>query len=302
MSTKNHNLNIHMYNFQELLDLFNLQHNFSLAELKQAKKVVLRTHPDKSKLPSEYFLFYKKAFEVVVNYYENNHKQNTAVPDKKIIYETNNSHYDDETNKRVSNVINNMNAKDFNSKFNKIFDKEMVSKIDTEKNKWFQEDNSLYDTDEKVNANNIGDVFNKMKTQQQGIVKYNGVQNLFINSNSGTQLYHDEESDEYVTTDPFSKLKFDDLRKVHKDQTIFAVSEKDISKVPQYSSVDHYSRERNRQSLTPLEKQQAQKLLHQRELEQQKKISQKEYQSKLQTMNYTEKNKNVLSTFLRIKN
>ena len=129
MSTKNHNLNIHMYNFQELLDLFNLQHNFSLAELKQAKKVVLRTHPDKSKLPSEYFLFYKKAFEVVVNYYENNHKQNTAVPDKKIIYETNNSHYDDETNKRVSNVINNMNAKDFNSKFNKIFDKEMVSKI-----------------------------------------------------------------------------------------------------------------------------------------------------------------------------
>ena len=64
MSAKNHNLNIHMYNFQELLDLFNLQHNFSLAELKQAKKVVLRTHPDKSKLPSEYFLFYKKSGEI----------------------------------------------------------------------------------------------------------------------------------------------------------------------------------------------------------------------------------------------
>lgn len=302
MSTKNHNLNIHMYSFQELLDLFNLQYNFSLDELKQAKKIVLRTHPDKSKLPGEYFLFYKKAFEVIVNYYENNNKQSAVVPNKEIVYESNNSHYDEDTNKHVSKIINNINAKDFNKKFNQIFDKEMVSKIDTEKNKWFQEDNSQYTTDEKVNANNIGDVFNKMKTQQQGIVKYNGVQNLFINSNSGTQLYDDEESDEYVTTDPFSKLKFDDLRKVHKDQTIFAVSEKDISKVPQYSSVDHYSRERNRQSLTPLEIREAQKLLHQRELEQQKKISQKEYQSKLETMNYSEKNKNVLSTFLRIKN
>jgi len=302
MSTKNHNLNIHMYNFQELLDLFNLQHNFSLDELKQAKKVVIRTHPDKSKLSGDYFLFYKKAFEIIVKYYENNHKQNAVVPDKKINYESNNSHFDEETDKQVSKMINNMDAKDFNQKFNTIFDKEMVSTIDTEKNKWFQEEDPQYKTNEKVNANNIGDVFNKMKSQQQGIVKYKGVQNLFINSNSGTQLYDEEDSDEYITTDPFGKLKFEDLRKVHKDQTIFAVSENDIHKVKQYNSVEQYNRERGRQVLTPLKKQEAERQLQTQELDQQKKISQKEYQSKLQTMNYTEKNKNVLSTFLRIKN
>ena len=65
-----HNLNIQNYNFQELLELFNLQYNFNLDDLKVAKKIVLKTHPYKSKLPGEYFLFYKKAFDIIVNYYK----------------------------------------------------------------------------------------------------------------------------------------------------------------------------------------------------------------------------------------
>jgi ribosomal protein S18 len=61
-------------------------------------------------------------------------------------------------------------------------------------------------------------------------------------------------------------------------------------------------KERSRHNLNPLEKQQAEQKLNQEMLNQQKKISQKEYKSKLQTMDYTEKNKKVLSTFLQIKN
>ena len=303
MSTKTHNLNIQMYNFKDVLELFNLQYNFTLDDLKQAKKVVLMTHPDKSRLPSEYFLFYKQAYKIVYEYYNNNNKQNNIVPNKEIIYQNNDTNYDENTTNEISKQIKKINKKDFNQQFNKLFDKNMVSSVDIEKNKWFKEDKQIFDTNEKVNANNIGDVFNTMKLQQhnQGLVKYNGVQNLFINSNSGSNLY-DDDNDEYVTTDPFSKLKFDDLRKVHKDQTIFAVSEKDINKVQQFSSVDHYMKERSRHNLNPLEKQQAEQKLNQEMLNQQKKISQKEYKSKLQTMDYTEKNKKVLSTFLQIKN
>ena len=62
MNSKTHNLDIAMYSFKELLDLFNLSYNISIDELKQAKKRVLMTHPDKSKLGPEYFLFYKKAY------------------------------------------------------------------------------------------------------------------------------------------------------------------------------------------------------------------------------------------------
>ena len=51
-----HNLNIQTYSFEELLGLFNLTTQFGIEELKKAKRKVLWMHPDKSRLPSEYFL------------------------------------------------------------------------------------------------------------------------------------------------------------------------------------------------------------------------------------------------------
>ena len=71
-----HNLDIHMYKFNEILELFGLSYQLNLDDLKRAKNVVLKTHPDKSGLSSEYFLFYKKAFEMVLQYYNENHKYN----------------------------------------------------------------------------------------------------------------------------------------------------------------------------------------------------------------------------------
>ena len=60
--SKSHNLNIHMYKFDEILGLFDLTYDISIEDMKRAKKKVLMTHPDKSRLPPDYFLFYKKIF------------------------------------------------------------------------------------------------------------------------------------------------------------------------------------------------------------------------------------------------
>jgi hypothetical protein len=120
---------------------------------------------------------------------------------------------------------------------------------------------------------------------------------------SGGNYYDDDESDDaYVTSDPFSKLKFDDLRKVHKDQTVFAVSESDFSKVQQYQSVDHYNRERSRQSLDPMDKTQAQKILEEQERLAKEANMRRDYHAKLASKQYEEKNKNVLSAFLQLGN
>ena len=54
-------LNVENYNLNEILELFKLDYDFNSSDLKKAKRVVLMTHPDKSKLPKEYFLFYTKA-------------------------------------------------------------------------------------------------------------------------------------------------------------------------------------------------------------------------------------------------
>ena len=297
---KKHNLDIHMYNFNELLELFGLTYNITIEDLKRAKKVVLMTHPDKSKLGSEYFLFYKKAFDVILQFYENQEKQNRPIPEETQKYEPIKSDLNTSTNKTVSTIINKMNPNEFNQKFNNLFESNMVSKKENT-NEWFSKDEPTYNIEGNVSVNNMGQAFDKIKEKQNGIVKYRGVENLYINSASGTNLY-DGESDEYVNCDPFSKLKFDDLRKVHKDQTVFTVSERDIQKVPQYSSVDQFMRERGKQSLAPLEKQESEKLLSLKEEQYRQAMLQKQYGANLKTMEYAEKNKSVLSSFLQLKN
>jgi hypothetical protein len=105
-----------------------------------------------------------------------------------------------------------------------------------------------------------------------------------------------------VTSDPFSKLKYDDLRKVHKDETIFAVKESDYNNVCKYKSVDEINRARTTDKLTPIDKPHAEKMLYEQEEVFKKQIAEKKYQSNLRTNEYAEKNKNVLATFLRIQN
>jgi hypothetical protein len=298
-----HNLNINTYNLDEILELFHLSYNISVNDLKRAKKVVLMTHPDKSKLGPEYFLFYKKAFDVVVQFYENQHKQNQVVPTEQPKYEPiNASNINKSAVRKVTSVINEMSPSEFNSKFNQLFDANMSSKPNAERNSWFTKDEPSYQVDGDVNKQNMEVMFDKMKQQQNNTVlsRYRGVENL--TSGSGSNLYDEEDNDEYVRCDPFSKLKFDDLRKVHKDQTVLAVSEKDINNVQLYSSIDQYNRVRGQQTLTPLEKSEAERLLSTQEQQFKQRIMQKEYQSNLRTMEYEHKNKTVLSSFLQLRN
>jgi hypothetical protein len=307
--SKSHNLNIHMYKFDEILGLFDLTYDISIDDMKRAKKKVLMTHPDKSRLSPDYFLFYKKAFDIVVRFYEEQNKQNQKLPTEKQNYDTSNIDTSNKSmSKQVSNAINKMSDKEFQQKFNKLFEENMANRPDPSKNEWFHKDEPIYNIDEKVNSNNMGQVFDKIKqTQQQMVVdKYRGVENLYVNMDSGSRLYDDDDDadndDTYVTCDPFSKLKFDDLRKVHKDQTVFVVSERDIQKVPQYSSVDHFMRERGKQTLTPLEKQEAEHVLASQDKVYRERMMRKEYEAQLKSSQYNEKNKAVLSNFLRLQN
>ena len=301
--TKTHNLNIHMYKLNEILDLFGVSYDISIEDLKQAKKIVLMTHPDKSKLSPEYFLFYKKAFDIIVQFYENQTKQNRPVPKEEINYQSMNTNgYDKSSSNKIRNTINEMPTNEFQERFNQLFEENMSSKPDVSKNEWFTKDDNIYKVPENVNSKNIGQVFQRFKEENSNTVlaKYRGVE--CINTQSGNGYYDEEDNDQYVACDVFSKLKFDDLRKVHKDQTIFAVSENDYQKVPQFSSVDHYVRERSKVSMTPLEKEQAELMLSQQERQYRETMMKKEHAAKLKSMEYEQKNKTVLGNFMRLGN
>ena len=66
-------LNIDNYNLPDILALFGLPTLFNEDDLKRAKLAVLKTHPDKSQLPKEYFLFFTKAYRIVHQIYTIRH-------------------------------------------------------------------------------------------------------------------------------------------------------------------------------------------------------------------------------------
>lgn len=66
-------LNIDNYNLSDILSLFHLPTLFNEEDLKRAKLAVLKTHPDKSQLPKEYFLFFTKAYRILHQIYTVRH-------------------------------------------------------------------------------------------------------------------------------------------------------------------------------------------------------------------------------------
>lgn len=295
-----HNLNINMYSLDELLGLFDLKYNMTLEDLRRAKKSVLMLHPDKSKLSPDYFLFYKKAFDIVVQYFNTEHKTNQPVTEENSQYKPLESQYNKSTVQKVKTMVNEMPVSEFQNKFNQLFEENMVLKPDQNKNEWFKKDEPIFKTSEQVSSKNMGKVFDGFKQQSADLIRYKGVQHM-ISSSNGSHLY-DDNDDSYVTSDPFSKLKYDDLRKVHKDQTIFSVSEKDYNNMPQYSSIDQYNRERSKNMGAPLEKQEAERLLSEQDQQFRQRMLQKQHADKLRTMEYEEKNKTIMSKFLHIGN
>jgi len=296
----NHNLNIHMYTFDEILTLFDLTAKISMEDLKRAKKKVLMMHPDKSHLGSEYFLFYKKAFELVVEFYDNQNKQNQKITEETTNYSALDTiSWNKSTTKQINKAIGEMPKEQFREKFNQLFEKNMQKEIKPDVNDWFSKNDPLYQIDENA-GKSMDKSMIQIKQQSNSINVYRGVQTLSSSSRSGNLYDDDQDSGEYVSCDPFSKLKYDDLRKVHKDQTVFAVSESDFDKVEKYGSVDHLNRTRGNQILTPLDKMDAQRMLDSQESKMKEHIMKKEYLAKLETMKYQEKNKIIMSTFLQL--
>ena len=310
-----HNLNIQSYSLPELLSLFDIQaaHQISQEDIKRAKKKVLMLHPDKSRLTPEYFLFYKKAFDAVVQIYNSQNRQNQVIDENTIKYRPqNNEDHNKSTAQQINKNISQMSSGDFNNKFNNLFESnQMSNKPDPRRNEWFTSENAAINIPEKssISSKNMGQAFDQIKqnNSSSGLIRYRGVQDMY-SGNSGSGLYddlgdneQDAESATYITSDPFSKLKYDDLRKVHKDETVFAVSESDFDKMPKYQSVDHFNRERGKQSLDPLSKDQAQQMLSEQERLTKERMVKKEFDANLRSQQFVEKNKTVLASFMYLK-
>jgi len=72
---QNLDTDISNYGLQDILNLFAIPVAFNETHLKHAKRIVLKTHPDKCNLPKEYFLFFTKAYRILHQIYTMRHEK-----------------------------------------------------------------------------------------------------------------------------------------------------------------------------------------------------------------------------------
>ena len=196
-------LDITSYDLDDLLNLFKLSYNFDENQLKKSKMIALKTHPDKSGLNIEYFLFFMDAYKALAKvYYFRTKRKDTNFSNK---YE---NEIDDDKYKLLKS-LDGKSAKEFNEWFNKMFDKVKINdeEMDFGYEKWYRENEEVKQN--KVSLSEFGREFEKRKKECKKIIVHRGVREL--KNESGYNLTRDRPVE--YSSDIFSKLPFEDLKK-----------------------------------------------------------------------------------------
>lgn len=236
-------LDIDNYSLQDLLNLLNLEEDFTEHDLRQSKKIVLNLHPDKSKLDAKYFLFYSKVYKLVYGIFQ--HKN------KKFDKEYDGEDYDknsgmDESIKRVLDRggLTDMNkTKEFNKKFNELFEKNAGVNNETGYGDWFrnhnEEDN---ENTTKVGLSQFDEEFEKRKIKSKSMIQYTGVQDMFFNT--GASFLDNDENSASYSSGLFSNFQYEDLKHAH-ENSIIPVCREDYDNVKKYKNIEELKQQRN---------------------------------------------------------
>jgi curved DNA-binding protein CbpA len=254
-------LNIDSYSREELFKLFGLK-NMSLSEeiMKECKKTVLKTHPDKSRLDEKYFIFFGKAYKKLLGIYEFQNKTTNKKADV-------NSEYYDPTNVAVLDKVFDSkkelkDSKNFNSWFNEQFDKHKLEDVNENGyGGWLRSDEDIVYTPNVTKANMASEM-EKRKKQVQTMTTYNGVSDQFASTFGGSSLMAYDSNFSSGSLFSSDGMGYTDLRQAYVESVI-PVTEDDFRKTKQFKSVDEYKRHRESVDTKPLSKEEAMRQLYQ---------------------------------------
>ena len=245
-------LNIEHYELDEVINLFNIPYLFTEADLKKAKRQVLLTHPDKSNLDKNYFLFYLAAYRILHDIYT--FRSNQTSKDKSTVYK--NDDYELNENPIVIDKIR--NSAEFNRIFNKVF--EEVNGASYEKDgydEWYKNHDDV-DTDcmECKTPKDFEHMLErKRSTMKNALIDAKVCDTISGNSNINL-IDNTEVEQEGYSSGLFGKLSYDDLKQAH-ENTIVPISNKHERKS---QSVQDVRVERS-YAITPLDSKQSNKML-----------------------------------------
>jgi len=256
-------LNLDNYNLKDLLNLFKIKINFDEDDLKRAKTVALKTHPDKSGLDKEIFDFFFKAYKMIEKIYYFKKKKMGKVYD--VEYTEIDTDNITDGDKELLNKLNNKSVKDFNKWFNKMFEKvRMKEGINNEGyGEWFKSDDDL-SKEKATSMNDFGRIFNKRKKETRALVLRKDIEDMRDNMNSGYNL--DRNNKVEYSSGIFSNksLKYDDLKRAH-TETVVPVTREDYENRPKYRNVNHFKTARENQDVNPLSKKESMIILNKKE-------------------------------------
>lgn len=270
---ENFDLNLDNYGLDDLLTLFHVNYNLDENEMKKAKLIALKTHPDKSGLKKEIFLFFMNAYKMLEAIYEyrvrSKRNDHNLKYDKKLEYEKE----DTKENVLLLKRLEGKSAKEFNTWFNQMFEKVKVNDddVDTGYGNWFKSNNDVH----KGKINNLSEMsaaFKVKKAKTRELVLHQDIRDF--RGNGGYSLTR--EKPELYSSEVFSKLKYEDLKKAH-TETVVPVTQEDYDKKMKFESVDSYLRYRNTTEPNMLSLNQSKQLLSERNMTNDKVNTQRAY-------------------------
>jgi hypothetical protein len=250
-----HDLDIDNYNLTDLLNLFHLKYDFNEMDLKMAKKMVIKMHPDRANIDNKYFIFFNKAYKTVEKVYYFKKKKQQDAHDIEYSYLNDNIKKDEQL---LAQKLKGKSVKEFNTWFNKMFEKTRMSdeKANGGYETWFR----TADDEQTQKASSLNDfdrVFHNKKKECRELVLKKDLEEM--TSNDGYNL--DRNKPATYSSGVFSKLAYEDLKKAH-TETVVPVTHDDYLKREKYSNMEDIKMARSRQNINPLSEEHSKVILN----------------------------------------
>jgi len=218
----NVDLNIEHYNLKDILNLFNIDINFDENDLKRAKKITLMTHPDKSKLSKEYFLFYSKAYKKLYEVFTFRKKTAQSLDISYSDLITNYNQVEIKYDEKKRN-------KEFNEWFNNIFEDLNNDKKEEGYSEWLKGDETELSKNIRVSKTKQEKekILQEAKKKNRELTIYNDIEETYANISVNSSSLSNKMND-YGNNELFSKNSYQDLKNAY-ENTLIPVTDEDYT-------------------------------------------------------------------------
>jgi hypothetical protein len=256
-------LEINNYSLEDILNLFRLEYDFNENDLKNAKLSALKSHPDKSGLDKKYFLFFRKAYNLVNQIYKYKNKKFSNVGNIK--YKDLDMVMSDDVSKKklLKKALDGKSVDEFNEWFNKIFTEVKLRDEDNDDGygDWMNSNDDIEDINVS-NKNEFEARFNKKK--QEARMKALVVKRDIVSLNNTTCDYElSRKRPEKYSSGIFSKLGYEDLKVAH-TETVIPVTNEDYLNYKKFGNTEELKKHRRETIQEPISLTQSKKLLSER--------------------------------------